>query len=109
MASHCQISTAAFRIGSPLALRMRPVRCVTSPTACVMAVVDDEQVVVGVEGQFGRIERPFGQARRTGEFLGERAARRAERRGAETEGDASAEKASTTEGCTGNGSWHYSC
>ena len=39
---------------------MRPVRCVISPTAGVMRVVDDDQVVVGVERQLVGIERPLG-------------------------------------------------
>jgi hypothetical protein len=34
-------------------------------------IVDDQQVVVGVERQAVRVERPFGQGRGLGEFLGE--------------------------------------
>jgi hypothetical protein len=50
-------------------------------------VVDDEQVVVGVQRELVRVERPLGLPRRADQLLGEQAARRegrrAERQGAQ--------------------------
>lgn len=47
-------------------------------------VVQDEQVIVSIQGQLVRIERPFRLGRRPDEFLGE-SARDGEQRGAEAE------------------------
>ena len=54
---------------------MRPVRWVISPTAGVSAVVDDEQIVVGIERQLIGIKRAFGLRRRERERFGKGAGR----------------------------------
>ena len=51
-----------------------------SPIAGVSRVVDDDQVVVGVERQMIRIERAFGLPRRERERFGERTGHVPERR-----------------------------
>ena len=71
LASHCQISIVTLLTGLPDGPRIRPVRCVISPDGRGDPVVDDDQVVVGVQRQLVRVERTFGPGRRGGELLGE--------------------------------------
>ena len=90
MASHCQISTVASRIGLPVGVEDPAGQVGDLADGRGDAVVDDDQVVVGVERQLVGVERPLGQRRGAGELLGEQAAGGEERGAQGAEEDATA-------------------
>ena len=66
-------------------------------------IVDAEKVVVGIEGEFIRIEGPLGHGRGGDESFGEGTGRREE--GGGTKGGAAEKTATVTLGAIGNFHW----
>src|SRR5262249_2487196 len=67
-------------------------------------VVDDDQVVIGVERQLVRVERPFGHPGSAGKLFGKRPAYRGERRGPQSQRETPAQEMPAAE--RGIGSVH---
>ena len=85
----------ALRSGSPLESRSRPLRCVTSPTAGVIASLMISRSLSVSSGSLVGIERPLVRGRGPGQLLGEGASGR---EGGRAEGERAEERAAAGSG-----------